>query len=309
MADNLDILLAEITEDIKEELTSTPTVVKKTAENFDVAKLPKGTREWHQLDDIVAVVVDLKGSSRLSTGKHASSTASIYEASTDNAVKVLNHFGADFIQIQGDGALGLFWQEARYEQALCAGITVKTFSLDLSERIKNKWPKAPVTGYKVGIASGRVLAKTIGTPRNPAEQEPIWSGKPVNYAAKAAQTAVLHELVVSGDVWAEIEDNDFLTTSCAHGETSSPATLWDNKLIENVPDEDDARNGMVLAAAWCADCGNMFCEAILNGETVRQESESARAESMRKARATNLREVIAKRKTLGLNRRRGLARG
>lgn len=74
----LSQLLAEIQGDITAELATTPDVVEKDPSSFDVKKLAIEKREWHQLDDVVAVVVDLKGSSRLGTGKHASSTASIY---------------------------------------------------------------------------------------------------------------------------------------------------------------------------------------------------------------------------------------
>jgi hypothetical protein len=38
-------------------------------------------------------------------------------------VKTLDTFDADFIQIQGDGALALYWGDLRYERAACAGIT------------------------------------------------------------------------------------------------------------------------------------------------------------------------------------------
>ena len=303
----LSQLLADIQDDIATELATTPDVVEKDPASFDVKELAIEKREWHQLDDVVAVVVDLKGSSRLGTGKHASSTASIYEASTDNAVGVLKHFGADFIQIQGDGAFGLFWGDNRYEKAVCAGITVKTFSVGLSEKIRKKWPDAPETGYKVGIANGRVLAKRIGTPRNPNEQEPIWSGKPVNYAAKAAQTADLGELIVSADVWASIEDNDYLTTTCAHEPGAKPVALWRNKTIDNVPEEDDSRYGRVLTSSWCTSCGETFCDAILQGETTRTESEKARDESMRSARAGNLEKVMADKKASARNRRNGLS--
>ncbi|MBF4606538.1 hypothetical protein [Curtobacterium sp. VKM Ac-1393] len=306
-ATGLSQLLDEIQGDIAAELATMPSVVKKDPASFDVKKLAIEKREWHQLDDVVAVVVDLKGSSRLGTGKHASSTASIYEASTDNAVGVLKHFGADFIQIQGDGAFGLFWGDNRYEKAVCAGITVKTFSVGLSEKIRKRWPDAPETGYKVGIASGRVLAKRIGTPRNPNEQEPIWSGKPVNYAAKAAQTAGLGELIVSADVWASIEDNDYLTTTCAHEPGTKPVALWRNKTIDNVPEEDDSRYGRVLTSSWCTSCGETFCDAILQGETTRTESEEARDESMRAARAGNLEKVMADKKAAARNRRTGLS--
>ncbi|APZ33892.1 hypothetical protein BOH66_06210 [Microbacterium aurum] len=308
MAKSLSELLEEIRDDIDEELKSTPDVVEKSADTFDVDKLPINKREWHKLDDVVAVAVDLKGSSKMSTGKHAASTASIYEASTDNAVRVLHHFGADFIQIQGDGAFGLFWGERRYERAMCAAITVKTFSEHLTAKIEAKWPYAPATGYKVGVASGRVLAKRIGTPRNPAEQEPIWSGKPVNYAVKAAQAAEAGELIVTGDVWVEIENNDYFVASCGHAgdDVGEVAELWENVTIEHVPD--DAQEGRVLRSVWCSYCGDEFCDAVLAGKTTRHDatavSENARTSALR----SGLAKVRAKRRKRYEDRVRGLAR-
>src|SRR5690554_4173140 len=73
MAKSLSELLEEIRDDIDAELKSTPDVVEKSADAFDVDKLPISKREWHKLDDVVAVAVDLKGSSKMSTGKHAAS--------------------------------------------------------------------------------------------------------------------------------------------------------------------------------------------------------------------------------------------
>ncbi|MEA1263842.1 hypothetical protein MicroSTF_12445 [Microbacterium sp. STF-2] len=309
MSVDLHALLEKIHDDIDEELSSTPDVVVKSPDAFDVDKLPINKREWHRLDDVVAVAVDLKGSSKMSTGKHAASTASIYEASTDNAVRVLHDFEADFIQIQGDGAFGLFWGENRYERAICAAITVQTFSEYLTNKIADKWKGAPATGYKVGVASGRVLAKRIGTPRNPAEQEPIWSGKPVNYAVKAAQTANAGELIVTGDVWDEIEDNDFLTASCGHsgGEPGAVAELWHNVSIENVPD--DARDGRLLRSVWCEKCGADFCNAILAGETSREDAKAVAEKSRQAAQlAGGLKRVREKRKKLRDAHRIGLRR-
>src|SRR5699024_5084969 len=103
-------------------------------------------------------------STRLGTGKHAASTAAIYRAATGNVVKILHEFNADFIAIQGDGAFGVFWGAARVERALCAGITIKTFSENsLEPKLEARWDDGPETGYKVGLSSGRVLVKNIGT--------------------------------------------------------------------------------------------------------------------------------------------------
>jgi class 3 adenylate cyclase len=118
---------------------------------------------------------------------------------------------------------------------MCAGITNRTFSDGLVERLELKWPTIAETGFKVGIASGRAVVKRIGTPRNPAQQEPVWAGKPVNYAAKAAQSADRHQVIVTGSVWDKISGSDYLTISCGcdgNGNPTSPSTtIWEDMTI------------------------------------------------------------------------------
>ena len=165
----LNELLDDLSATTKDEFASMPEVVEGT-DDLDVSTLPITARKWTRLKDVVVVVADLRNSTRLGTGSKGASTASIYEAGTGAVVKILDKFDANFIQIQGDGAFAIFWGDRRYERAMCAGITVKTNSLDLAEQIETKWPTKPETGFKVGIASGRVLVKRVGSPRNPAQQ-------------------------------------------------------------------------------------------------------------------------------------------
>lgn len=276
---DLQDLLDTLTEDTKTELAYTPTVEDWNG-SLDVASLPIKVRKWIKVPDIVAVVADLKNSTKLGTGKRAASTASIYQAATGGVVETFDQFDADFIQIQGDGAFALFWGDRRYERAMCAGITIRTFSDDLVERLEFKWPTIAETGFKVGIASGRVLVKRIGTPRNPAQQEPVWAGKPVNYAAKAAQCADRHQVIVTGSVWDKISGNDYLTISCGcdgNGNPTSPGTsIWEDMTIERLPEAEPERVGRRLIAPWCKVHGPEFCAAILAGKRVRSDAAEAR---------------------------------
>lgn len=252
MADTvaLEELLDSLDDAARIELASTPTV-EDWSGSLDVDRLPIKTRKWIKVPDVVTVVADLKNSTQLGTGKWAASTASIYQAATGGAVNVLNKFQADFIQIQGDGAFGLFWGQDRYERAVCSGITIKTSSTSLVERLEAKWREGPETGFKVGIASGRVLVKRIGTPRNPAEQEPVWAGKSVNYASKAAQQADRHEMIVTGSVWDRIEKNDYIAISCPCGNGPS-LSIWGDCVIAHLPDADSMESqGRRLYAGWC----------------------------------------------------------
>ena len=112
MASNLDDLLKSLEDRVREEMSKKPDVVDK-GHDLDVSALPIEARKWHRLTEGVAVVADLKSSTQLDVGKHPASTASIYEAATGNAVRILGDFEGDFIDVQGDGVVGLFWGPTR----------------------------------------------------------------------------------------------------------------------------------------------------------------------------------------------------
>ncbi len=266
----LDDALASLKDRTKEKLTPAPKVLVKDG-SFDVDKLPIGA-EWHRLTDVVAVVFDLKSSTNLEKGRKPASVASIYDAGVGGVVRVFNTHGADFVDIQGDGGFGLFWGDRRYERAVTAGITIRTFSIDFEAQLKAKWPDAPTTGFKVGIASGPVLAKKVGLERHLNLQEPVWAGHPVNYAAKLAQQTEPELLAITASVWDAIENNDYLTFSCTCN--GGPKLLWESATFDKIPDEE--RYGQTIENHWCKVHGEEYCNAILDGETKRSVVEAQR---------------------------------
>ena len=239
MATDLQALLDALGEHVKGEMAVNPEIIDK-GDDLDVDALPIAARKWHLLTRGVAVVADLKGSTNLGVGKHAASTAAIYEAATGGLTQIFNDFEADFVAIQGDGAFGLFWGEKRMERAICAGITVKTFSeKELVPRLEGKWPELPATGFKLGMSVGKLLVKRIGVPRT-AHQEPVWAGKAVNYAAKCAQQADAHEMIVTGSIWDFVEGSDYLAVTCPCG-TGPSDTLWSDVVIDKIHEGDGER--------------------------------------------------------------------
>jgi class 3 adenylate cyclase len=265
----LQSILGELEKNVREELKSNPEVVD-SGTTLDLSKLPIVARRWMKVSRVMAVVADLKGSTKLGTGKRAASTASIYEAGTGNVVRIFDKFGADFLAIQGDGAFGLFWGERNFERAMSSAITIRTFSEDFVNQLEKKWPEGPVTGFKVGVAEGRLLVKRIGTPRNVNQQEPVWAGKPVNYAAKAAQTADRNEIIVTGSVWDRVEKNEYLAISCPCSNGPSLG-IWKDVEIQNLPDNEPDAQGRLLMAGWCAIHGEEYCKAINEGKTKRDD--------------------------------------
>jgi class 3 adenylate cyclase len=295
-----------LTKHVKGEMECNPEVLDM-GEGLSVAALPIEARRWHKAAEIVAVVADLKGSTNLGVGKHAASTAAIYEASTGGITRIFNELGADYVAIQGDGAVGLFWGAVRMERALCAGITIKSFSEDiLVPKLTKKWPELPPTGLKVGVAVSSVLVKRVGVPRTDL-QEPVWAGKAVNYATKAAQQAEAHEMIVSGSIWDFVETNDYLAVTCPCGNGPS-ASLWSDVMIDKIHEGDGERAGRRLTSKWCPNHGAEYCAAILAGETTRPEA-SAIGEVVKKSQRSNqLRAFELKRREAKRNERYGLGR-
>jgi class 3 adenylate cyclase len=263
---DLTALLKSCADSVRTEISTKPEVVP-APKDADPWNAPIEVRRWWSFADVACTFVDLRNSTRLGLNKHTASTASIYEAAVRNAAEIFTSMGADSVAIQGDGAFAVFWGERRYERALCSGITVKTFSeKELVPQLKAKWQSLPETGFKVGIASSKVLMKRVGLPRT-AIQEPVWAGKAVNYAAKAGQAASPSKLIVAGSVWDYFAKNDYVTHSCDCG--GSPKELWSATRIEHLTGDDGEEEGKALGSNWCSECGAEFCAAILAGETKR----------------------------------------
>jgi class 3 adenylate cyclase len=302
---DLNSLLDELDDNVATELSSKPEVIDK-GHALDLGALPIVARKWHKLRDGVAVVADLKSSTQLGLNKHAASTASIYEASTGGVVKIFDEFGADFVAIQGDGAFALFWGGGRLARALCAGISIKTFSYRyLTPQLEKKWDTLPETGLKVGIASSSPLVKRVGVPRSP-HQEPVWAGKAVNYAAKAAQQADRHDLIVAGAIWDWVSQSDYLALSCPCG--SGPgADIWQNVTIEKIPESDSEREGKFLKSFWCETHGAEYCEAILAGKTRRLDVKDQRMAALQQEMRNMIRSKAAQDRRDRLARLEGLS--
>lgn len=271
---DLQRLLDEFNEHVDTQLATMPDVVE-AGESFDIEDVPIDERKWIRLEEIVAVVADLKASTHLGTGKRAPSTASIYEAALYPLVTIFDKFDAKDLAIQGDGGFGIFWGNRALEKAIAAGITIKTFSeLHLEPKLESKWPEAPNTGFKVGVASSPILVKRVGIQRKDRNEE-VWAGKAVNYAVKAAQSGDRHELVVPGSLWDRLEPNDYIAYSCGC-RTGPSASIWQDVVIQGVPEDDDDRFGSKLTSLWCTVHGAEFCSAILAGKTTREDVERLR---------------------------------
>jgi class 3 adenylate cyclase len=274
-------ILDEAGADAKKELT-TPVTIEEVDEFPAVDELYVEKRIWKKIDDVVVVSADLKGSTKLNFRKYAQTSAQLYAAVTGNMVRLASAFQPEFIDVQGDGIFALYHGDGRYRRALCAAITIKSFSehhlepaieASMSERF-------PETGLKVGMAGGILAVKKVGIR---GTNEPVWAGKPVNWATKCAAAADRSQLIVTRRVFQKFEDNDYVTHSCGCGHDSItgenvpggavPSELWTSTDVETLPE--DEIECKLLRSSWCPIHGDEFCTAILEGKTSRKDVEKS----------------------------------
>jgi len=223
-------------------------------------------RKWLRIKNVVAVSADLKDSTALSFNKYAQTSARLYEAATGSAVRLMAKFDPQFMDIQGDGVFGLFHGERAFERALCAGITLKSFSgRTLAPLIDELFAdNFPDTGFKVGMSAGVLVAKKVGVR---GTNEPVWAGKPVNYAVKCAGKADRHELIATANVYDKFVGNEYVTHSCGCP-TGIAVPLWVDVEVEKLGKHSQCK---LLPVGWCKQHGDEFCAAILDGERKRDD--------------------------------------
>ncbi|MCX5363503.1 hypothetical protein OG864_32970 [Streptomyces sp. NBC_00124] len=254
------------------QLRQTPEVIE-TDGQIDTSDLFIDVAKWRKYPQVSCTFADLAGSTSLRNGRWEASTASIYDAAVKPAVRILSDFGADFIDVQGDAAFGLFTGKYSQRRAICAGITIKAFGERiLMPALEKKWPtNTPQTGFKVGCAISDLLSKKIGISRTD-HHAPVWAGRAVNYAAKCSQQASAHQMIVTKPIADIIRRNEYLWYSCQCG--NDPTPLWSEQHVEKVSGKDS--EGLLLTSSWCETCGDSYCDKICSGSWRRPDLDSKR---------------------------------
>jgi class 3 adenylate cyclase len=241
-----------------------------------VEKMGLGQPRWCRVDDVVALVADLKGSTNFNYGRQTKTVARFYEAYMGPLVRVANHWSPRFIAIQGDGLFALFDGKLCYERAFVTGLTMLAFVHEhLLPALEGRLADVPPTGLKVGMASGPIWVKRVGIGD---QSEPIWAGRPVNWASKCAQAASAGEVVVTPQVKTHFAANPMIMQACRcrgvlglvgryvdrYAEIVPRLDLWQSKSVRRLPSEH--RECSSRCQLWCPDCGDVVASEILSGQ-------------------------------------------
>ena len=228
----------------------------------DTTNIPiQNPNHWLRIPDVICVYVDMMGSTRLSAELHDRSTAGAYQLFTGTAVRLLNEFGAPYIDVRGDGVFALFNQDQPYT-VLAAAVTFKTFVKEIFvPTIKNR--TGVDIGSHIGVDQKTVLVKKLGLRRSGGRtdrQNEVWAGKPVNMAAKLASLSENDELLASERFFRNIKDEHaLLTCGCPNGVKTN---LWSEKDL-SVDEKFDFELAYSLKSDWCKVHGREYCEAII----------------------------------------------
>ncbi len=229
-------------------------------------------------EQFTCLFVDLNNSTRISQVKSISTVAKIYDYFTQNIYDILTlpPFAANYIDIKGDGVLGIYEGENDVFKAFVAAVTFKTF---FEKYIKKKFvDKNIVLSCKISLNKERVLVKKIGS--RGAFNE-VWAGELVNNAFKIAslseniikQDADIQKsqkndlLIVSREIYEKLkEKEDYAILSCGHTTDGQilahKRSLW-KEYSDSVEDSEYNNSVYYLSAIWCDICGDSFLSKIL----------------------------------------------
>lgn len=236
---------------------------------LDKAYLEKPT--WLGGDNkFVCLYIDLNNSSKLSFKKDPKTMAKIYDYFTQNIVDVMNHqgFGADYIDIKGDGAFGIFEGDQASFKAFYCALTFKTL---FDEAIREKFNNIDSSfSCKFGIHKDKILVRRIGK-RGEGNYNEVWAGRLVNNAAKLADqaenipTELNKELpiLVSEQVYVDFEQNkEFgFYTCCNNGAPLEEKIIMWNE-FKDFSDETLGNRFYYTQTKWCSNCANNYTNLI-----------------------------------------------
>ena len=273
------LILNEITAAVSSQLDQQAALGVQIANRSDVPeKGPTNRGRWFRIPRVTAVFADLKGSTKLNATSGREDAAFAYTYFIRAMTVTLDRFGSKYIDIQGDGILGLFsGTDSRFRAAACA-VTMRTLT---EQEVAVRYADDASSSWKltagIGIDHGALLVRRLGLRGTKANE--VWAGKAVNTASKLSSLAGPNQVVVSKRVFAQYERASELRRrallwSCgcrrrsnrgglavAAGQTS---LLWEGmKVPRNMGlDFDQAYR---LKSAWCPAHGAELCEAVVTG--------------------------------------------
>ncbi|MDX2204247.1 MAG: hypothetical protein NW223_15960 [Hyphomicrobiaceae bacterium] len=237
---------------------------RRTIPSTDLIPITNPTH-WLKIPDVIACFVDMEGSTKLSAGTHANTTAKCYRYFTNTAIRIFHEMEAAYIDVKGDGVFALF-DYNRAHTALAAVVSFKTFvAKEFTPRVQEATDGTIIGGH-YGIDCRTVLVRKMGlkiVDGRTDRQNEVWAGKPVNMAAKLAGLSTNNEVWVSDRYFKKLTSEKAThTCGCPDG---VPRPLWQPRdLTEDTRFDFD--KAMVLSSNWCQTHGKQFLKGLVKAD-------------------------------------------
>ncbi len=227
----------------------------------------------------VCLFIDLDSSSKMSYKKHPKTMAKIYDYFTQTLIDTMSLDGieADYIDIKGDGAFGIFEGTDAAFRALSAALTFGTFFL---KYIRPKFQDDQhIFNFKAAISVDKLLVKRIGK-RGPRNNNEVWAGRLINNASKLASLSrdIYNAdfdfdpskgsmLVVSESIYQIFgAKREFAIMHCGHDLAGSPVPLSELWRGFDTSANDEIHDDRVFYAPglWCDICQDAVNKGLLS---------------------------------------------
>jgi len=230
-------------------------------------------------EEFVCLFIDLDNSSKLSFKKHPQTMAKIYDYFTQNVIDIMNQDGmrADYIDIKGDGAFGIYEGDDASLRAFCAGMTFKTF---FEKYIRSKFQlDNNIINCKLSIDKDKILVRKLGK-RGDRNNNEVWAGRVVNNTSKiSGLSKEIYKLGINGITPNErslfiisdkiyknlLNKKEYAVISCGHdekGNESLKVDVWQKHDCSN-NEEVFGDHVWFTGAVWCDKCGENYMKNIL----------------------------------------------
>jgi len=244
-------------EEIEEVVSSEPEIVK--SDNIP-AYVSLEANKWARIDGVSVAFVDLVNSTQIDFDSQPKMSARIYEAFTGTLVRVMDQFGAAYIDVKGDGVFAIFDGKHSPVKAFLAAETFRTIcEWHIRPKIYSKTNGRVVIQCRAGISYGTTIVKRIGLRRE--KNNEVWAYKTVNESSKVSRLASPGQLVVSAKVYEAITVSEKIKISCGCDGNGNPSLLGKTNLWEAVDLFSDS--GYLLKSLWCKIHGDEYLDSII----------------------------------------------
>lgn len=244
---------------IIDKLTDNITTVQKTNISSAINNAKQEVGKWMKVDDAVVVFSDLKNSTGISFDKNKKTMAKLLELLNQPFIKIHEEFGAEFMDIKGDGGIAIY-SSSNYLNAILAAITIQTYyKRNTIDYVKSNYDFSFVV--TTGIANGDLLVKKVGI--RGGDTFYVWAGETVNHSAlisKELKKKDINMIGITQSLYQKLErlqNKDYILKNCGcNGEEKK--LLWTKESLKGQSGE----HYHYLWNTWCERCGQSFLDVL-----------------------------------------------